>query len=110
MLAPSTTLPRAPASVTMPSFTVTVRRSGSVKNMSAITSWVISRLISSSGRLNTLSTSARLTMPTRRPPASITGSRLSLCEDIRRATLLTSSSGLVATTGRVMRSPAVSVA
>jgi len=43
MLEPSTALPGAPSSVTIPSCTVTVNRAGSVKNPSAITSWVTSR-------------------------------------------------------------------
>ena len=81
-----------------------------MKNPSAITSWQTSRQMSSSGRLNTLSASERLTMPTRQPWASTTGRRLSRCLDISRATSLTSSSGLVVTAGLVMRSPAVSSA
>ena len=104
MLRPRTTLPGAPSSVTIPSFTATASRAGSVKNPSRITSWVISRRMSSSGLLNTLSTSDRQTMPTRCPWLSATGSRLSLREDISRATLLASSSGLVVTAGRVIRS------
>ena len=75
MLAPSTALPGVPASVTIPSFTVTVNRAGSVKNPSAITSWVTSRRISWSDRPKTLSTSDRLTMPTRCPSRLTTGSR-----------------------------------
>ena len=75
MLAPSTAPPGAPSNVTIPSCTVTVNRAESVKNPSAITSWVTSRWISSSLRRKMLSTSDRLTMPTRRPPWSTTGSR-----------------------------------
>src|SRR5260370_40854647 len=51
--------------------------------------------MSSSGLLNTLSTSDRQTIPARLPWASTTGSRRSLCADIRRAALATGSSGLV---------------
>ena len=79
---PSTALPGSPSSVTIPLCTVTVNRAGSVKNPSAITSWVISRRISSSPRRKTLSTSDRLTMPARRPPRSTTGSRWSRRECI----------------------------
>jgi hypothetical protein len=50
--------------------------------------------MSSSGLLNALSTSDRQTMATRCPRSSTTGTRRSLCRDIRRATSLTSSSGL----------------
>jgi len=46
--AASTALPGSPSSVTIPLCTVTVSRAGSVKNPSAIRSWVISRRISSS--------------------------------------------------------------
>ena len=55
MPAPSTALPGSPSSVTIPLCTVTVNRAGSVKNPSAMTSWVISRRISSSLRRKTLS-------------------------------------------------------
>ena len=74
-LNPSTALPGTPSSVTIPSCTVTVNRAGSVKNPSAITSWVTSRRISSSVRWKTLSTSDRLMMPARCPSRSTTGSR-----------------------------------
>lgn len=65
MFLPRTMLPGSPSIVTIPSFMVTANRAGSVKNPSRITSWVISRRISSSGLLNTLSTSDRQTIPAR---------------------------------------------
>ena len=63
--------------------------------------------MASSVRSKTDSTSARLMMPTRRPFASVTGSRLTLRSYMSLAACSTVSSGRTATTAAVIRSPAV---
>src|SRR5690242_9757483 len=91
----------------MPSLTVTVKISGSVRNSLRSTPSVISLRIASSVRSKTDSTSARLMMPTRCPSASVTGSRLTRRSYMSLAACSTVSSGRTATTAVVIRSPAV---
>ena len=91
----------------MPSATVTPNLSGSAPNSPRITSATICSRISSSPRPNTDSTSARLTMPTRRPAASVTGTRLTPRAYISLAACSTESSGATVTAGRDIRSAAV---
>src|SRR5204862_154871 len=63
---PASLVSGRPASVTMPSITVTWMRAGSTMNSPRITSWLISWAIAESVRSKTERTSARLTMPTSR--------------------------------------------
>ena len=110
MSRPTAVVSGAPSIVTMPSLTVTVKWAGSHRYVPRIRSWVISCLMSASGLLNTLSTSARDTMPISVPSSAVTGSRLTRREYIRRAAWLTVSSGRMVTAGLVIRSAAVSAA
>ena len=105
---PTRVVSGVPSMVTMPSLTVTVNRSGSHRNVPRIRSLVTWRWISASGRLYTLSTSARVTMPISLPLSLMTGSRLTRRSNIRRAARVTGSSGPMVTGGLVIRSAAVS--
>src|SRR6185312_6199664 len=96
-----------PASVTMPSFTVTWIADGSTRNSPRIISSVISWWMAWSVRLKMESTSARLMIPTRCPFSSVTGSRLTRRSYMSFAACSTVSSRRTATTAVVIRSPAV---
>ena len=97
-----------PRRVTTPSRTSTSTLSGSTQSERTRTSWRTSAAISPSDRRNTLSRSARLTMPSSGPAGSTTGSRFTPCRCSSLAASATVASGPTVTAGLVISSAAVS--
>ena len=95
-----------PFTVATPSTTLTAKCSGSSHMAWSSTSLRIASTISSSVRTNVFTTSARVTIPTRRSP-SVTGSRLTLRSTIIVAATLTGFDASMVIAGAVIASPAV---